>query len=150
MVIDVIYPGWVPFKELAVSEDIPGWIKAHDQILEYPFEQLVTGHLGRVGTRQDVLTQREYVRDLEVAGRNAITSLKFEDVLKRVGADANNSWALFQAYLDMASEMTTKEMLAKWRGKLGAADVFTYDHAQTIVESLRIDYGVLGAFGIRP
>ncbi|MGA5761739.1 hypothetical protein [Nonomuraea bangladeshensis] len=30
MVVDVIFPGWVPFKSLAASQDIPAWIKAHD------------------------------------------------------------------------------------------------------------------------
>ncbi|MGW1623432.1 hypothetical protein [Streptomyces sp. NPDC002172] len=33
---------------------------------------------------------------------------------------------------------------------LVAADVFTRDNAWTLLESLRIDAGVLGPFGVRP
>ncbi|GGP14627.1 hypothetical protein LDL08_35650 [Nonomuraea glycinis] len=53
MVVDVLYPGWVPFKNLAVSQDIPGWLRAHDTAMRYPWRTLVGGHLGRLGTRAD-------------------------------------------------------------------------------------------------
>src|SRR3989440_4775259 len=33
MFVDVVMPGWIPFKGLAVSQDIPGWISAHDVAL---------------------------------------------------------------------------------------------------------------------
>jgi hypothetical protein len=35
--------GWIPFGELAVSTNIPGWIKAHHQILEYPYKHHLSG-----------------------------------------------------------------------------------------------------------
>lgn len=35
-------------------------------------------------------------------------------------------------------------------GVLAAADVFTVDNAMAMLESLRIDAGELGPFGIRP
>jgi len=34
--------------------------------------------------------------------------------------------------------------------RLGGADVYTLANAYSLVESLRIDYGQLGAFGIHP
>jgi hypothetical protein len=37
----------------------------------------------------------------------------------------------------------------KYLGKL-AADVFTFDNASAVLESLRIDRGVLGPFGDHP
>ncbi|MEZ0071346.1 MBL fold metallo-hydrolase [Planotetraspora sp. GP83] len=59
MVVDVIYPGWVPFTNLAVSQDIPGWIGAHDVAMNYPWKTLVGGHLGRLGVRADGHLQRQ-------------------------------------------------------------------------------------------
>jgi len=44
MVVDVLFPGWAPFKNLAVSQDIPGWIAAHDVAMRYPWTTLVGGH----------------------------------------------------------------------------------------------------------
>src|SRR5260370_1102290 len=44
MLVDVIFPRWVPFKQLAVSQDIPDWIKAQDVAMSYPWQTLVAGH----------------------------------------------------------------------------------------------------------
>lgn len=38
MVVDVIFPGWVPFKNLAVSQDIPDWIRAQDIAMGYQWQ----------------------------------------------------------------------------------------------------------------
>jgi len=58
MVVDIIWPGWVPFTQLGYAEDVPGYIQAHDDILAYDFDLLIAGHLNRPGTRQDVETQK--------------------------------------------------------------------------------------------
>ena len=61
-----------------------------------------------------------------------------------------NSWAIFKAYLDAASQQAADPIVAKYTGKLAAADVFTFDNAYVLFESLRIDAGVLGPFGNHP
>lgn len=58
MVVDVIFPGWVPFRRLAVSEDIAGWIRRPDIALTFDFDVLVAGHNTRLGNRNDVLIQK--------------------------------------------------------------------------------------------
>ena len=146
LLIDVIFPGWAPFKELAISQDIPGWIGAHDQILEYPFRTLVSGHLGRLGARADVETQRDYIADLRANAEQAIAGVDFMPIAQEVGF--GNIWVLFDAYLDALIAATTEPTLAAWRGKLGGVDVFTADHAWKMIESLRVDYGQLGPFGL--
>ena len=35
MLVDVVFPGWAPFKDLALAMDIPGYIAAHDEVLTY-------------------------------------------------------------------------------------------------------------------
>ncbi len=67
MSVDVVFPGWPPFSELAQSDDIPGWVNAHDQILAFDFKAYIGGHLNRHGDRKDVETQKEYVSDLFAA-----------------------------------------------------------------------------------
>jgi len=49
----------------------------------------------------------------------------------------------------MTAQRAADATLAKWRGRLGGVDIFTFRNASTMVESLRVDYGVLGPFGIR-
>ena len=54
MLVDVIFPGWSPFLELAVTTNPFEFIKANDDVLAYDFETMVSGHLGRTATRADV------------------------------------------------------------------------------------------------
>ncbi len=60
----------------------------------------------------------------------------------------NNAWAVFNAYLDAASSQTAAPVIAKYLGKLAAADVFTNDNAFVMFDSLRVDYGVLARSAI--
>ncbi len=147
MVVDVIFPGWVPFKNLAVSQDIPDWIRAQDVAMGYPWQTLVAGHLGRLGSRADGDLQIAYVADLLASARATMASLDPAPFFARYG---NNAWAVFKAYLDAASSQTAAPVIAKYLGQLAAADVFTNDNAYVMFESLRVDYGVLGPFGDHP
>ncbi|MEU2282500.1 MBL fold metallo-hydrolase [Streptomyces sp. NPDC013178] len=149
MVVDVLYPGWVPFKHLAVSQDIPAWIEAHAIAMRYPWKTLVGGHLGRLGVRADGTRQQQYMADLEASTRAAMAELDPTPYFNKYGA-SGNSWAIFKTYLDAVAERAAEPVIAKYSGLLAAADVFTVDNAFTMLESLRIDAGILGPFSIRP
>jgi len=148
MVVDVLYPGWVPFKNLAVSQDVPGWIAAHGIAMRYPWTTLVGGHLGRLGVRADGALQQEYVADLDAAARATIANLDPTPFFQKYGP-TGNSWAIFKTYLDAAARLTADPVIAKYTGRLAGADVFTTDNAFAMIESLRIDSGDLGPFGVR-
>jgi glyoxylase-like metal-dependent hydrolase (beta-lactamase superfamily II) len=137
MLVDVIFPGWVPFDYLAVSIDVPGTIAAYDQTLAYPFDTFVGGHLTRLGTRQDVLMGREYMQDLKDDTAAALQAVPFAAVVEKVGYE--NVYALAKTYYDTVIDMAAKAMLAKWQGRLGGADVFTRDNCYAMQTSLRGD-----------
>lgn len=147
MLIDVLFPGWAPFKGLGASQDIPGWIKAHDIAMDYPWKTLVGGHLGRLGVREDVKIQKQYVDDLLASTRAVEASLDPTPFYEKYGP-SGNSWAIFKAYLDAVATTAAAPVVAKYTGILGSADVFTVDNAMAMIESLRIDFGELGPFGI--
>jgi glyoxylase-like metal-dependent hydrolase (beta-lactamase superfamily II) len=148
MLVDVVFPGWVPWKQLAVSQDIPGWIKAQDIALRYPWETMVAGHLGRLGTRADTELQVAYVADLLAGARATVNSLDPTPFFQQYGT---NAWAVYKAYLDAASAQIAAPVTQKYLGKLAAADVFTLDNAFTVFEfSVREDGGMQGPFGIHP
>ena len=149
MVVDVVFPGWVPFKNLAESQDLPGWIAAHDAVLATPWQTFVGGHLGRLGTRADVALQRDYVHDLDASARETLTTLDPTPFFARYGP-TGNAWAIFRSYLDAATDQAAAPIAAKYTGRLAAADVFTTANAAAMVNSARIDAGVLGPFGIHP
>ena len=137
MLVDVIFPGWVPFKSLALAEDIPGFIKAHDEVLSFDFDTFIGGHLGRLGTREDVKIQREYISDVQANAAAALKKVDFLAIANQTGYE--NKWLLFDTYLDAVANECTDLTLKKWNGRLGGADVFTNDHCSVMSESLRID-----------
>jgi Zn-dependent hydrolases, including glyoxylases len=149
MVVDVIFPGWVPFKNLALSQDIPGWVRAHDITMDYGWRSLVGGHLGRLGVRADGQLQRQYMRDLDTSVKQTMASLDPTPFFQKYGP-SGNAWAIFKTYLDAAARQAAAPVVDKYLGKLAGADVFTVDNAFALFESLRIDAGTLGPFGIRP
>ncbi len=46
--------GWVPVYNLNLTGDVPGYIEAPAIALSYPWTHLISGHMGRLGTRDDV------------------------------------------------------------------------------------------------
>ncbi|KAL9614509.1 MAG: hypothetical protein Q9167_001037 [Letrouitia subvulpina] len=157
MLVDVVYPGWTPFDRLGEVSNLPGYIRAHDQILSYDFNHYVGGHLDRSGTRQDVKIQREYVHDLYDNCKETIRLTTTDDPVlgaqailgAALGANPGNPWAAFRTYLDIAAGYCANVTNEKWSTRLAAADVFQFSNAAAMVESLRIDYGILGPFGNR-
>lgn len=160
MLVDIVYPGWVPFEALGESQNIPGYIKAHDQLLEYDFDHYLGGHLNRAGTREDVVIQKAYMTDLynncaeairlSAEPPSASNPLSAQTALIAVGqANPGNSWAMFDHYLsDVTAEWCANKTQSQWLGKLAAVDVYAKSHATVMIESLRLDFGVLGPFGV--
>ncbi|MFJ2648480.1 MBL fold metallo-hydrolase [Streptomyces sp. NPDC087420] len=144
MLVDVLYPGWVPFKNLAVSQDIPAWLRSQHIAMDYPWRTLVGGHLGRLGVRADGDLQLAYTADLESSVRRAM-NLDPTPYFEKYGP-SGNAWAIFRTYLDAVAEQAAAPVIAKYTGVLAAADVYTLDNAATLVESFRIDNGILGPF----
>ena len=137
LLIDVVFPGWSPFMELALTGDTPAFIQAHDDVLSYDFDVLVSGHLGRLATREDVETQKEYILDIQDNAAQALQTIDFFAIGAQTGFE--NTWLLIGTYLDAVVTECTRLTSAKWTGKLGAADLFTKGHCGTVVAALRLD-----------
>ncbi|MCP4318616.1 MAG: MBL fold metallo-hydrolase [Hyphomicrobiales bacterium] len=77
MLVDIVFPGWTPFPDLALAESVDGFLEAHNLILGYDFEHFIGGHLNRGGTRQDVETQQAYFADMVQAAGKANGTMDF-------------------------------------------------------------------------
>ncbi|MFQ5969183.1 MAG: MBL fold metallo-hydrolase [Nitrososphaerales archaeon] len=137
MLVDVVFPGWSPFKDLAMTEHVPAFIAAHDLILEYEFDTFIGGHLTRLGTPEDVKIQREYIQDIQANAATAFQTVDFFAIAEQTGFE--NSWLLFDTYLEAVIQSCTDATVPHWIDRLGGVDVFTDDHCFKIAESLRID-----------
>ena len=98
MVVDVIFPGWMPWRRLALAQDVPGYFAQVEQIKAMDFDVLVSGHVARTGTKTDVATQSEFINDLKAAAAKAPGTTKPGEGLN--SADLGNPWAYFDNYID--------------------------------------------------
>jgi glyoxylase-like metal-dependent hydrolase (beta-lactamase superfamily II) len=146
--IDIISPGWTPFKNCDASESFRGWVEAHDQILEYDFNAIVAGHCNRWGTREDAITAREYTNDMVTFSREALEQCGYMEILVRLGF--SNPWALWDNYFNEMTNYATKKVLTKtssngqtWAQRLAGADVMTKYHVYCLIEAMRLEWGFL-------
>jgi glyoxylase-like metal-dependent hydrolase (beta-lactamase superfamily II) len=145
MLVDIIFPGWVPFAYLAIAKDTAGFIEAHDTALKnYDFDTIVAGHLTRIGTRADVEVQKEFVLDLERAAARANQNVSFMDIAAKVGFD--DPWLLFSEYINTINKQCEEEMLPKWETRLGGTQSFMSTHCVAMTQSGRVDPTVQALF----
>jgi glyoxylase-like metal-dependent hydrolase (beta-lactamase superfamily II) len=142
MLVDVVVPGWVPFTRLGVATDVPGFLAAHEQALGYDFDILVAGHLTRLGTRQDVEVQRDYVLDVKAACERARTSISAVEIIQETGLE--DRWRFARTYFDRLASHAADEVVPRWVGRLGGVRAFTQDHCAAMLMALAHDWGVEG------
>lgn len=157
MVVDVVYPGWVPFRRLALSENIRGWLKGHDTILKFDFKTLVPGHLTILGddeapsgisAKQHVIWAKQYNDEIAAAinaGYRDISTL-FEGVGVVGGVLGNPfataaKWALFSAFYDASTQRCVealKNSTSDWKGKLAGEETFNFSNCEAYFVAARL------------
>jgi glyoxylase-like metal-dependent hydrolase (beta-lactamase superfamily II) len=141
MLIDIVNAGWVPIFNVNLSDDVLGYLDAPAKALEYPWTHFIGGHLGRLGTRDDVTLHQQYMADIVDSARDALGKVDPTPYWVHHGA---NVWAAVRGYLSAVADVATEPVVAKYTGVLAAADVreLTYTTTFDIMQSLRLDLGV--------
>jgi glyoxylase-like metal-dependent hydrolase (beta-lactamase superfamily II) len=139
MLVDVILPGWVPYDSFNLNEDVPGSIAAPGKAMAYPWKHFIGGHMGRLGSRHDIVVYEQYVRDLLAGVKQALVAVDPTPFFVKYG---NNSWAAVKTYQDAQVAYAADPVIKKYTGVLAAADVYTASTAFVLLESIRLDLGV--------
>ena len=137
MVVDVVFPGWMPWRRLALAQDIPGFFSQVEAIGKIPFKTLVAGHVARTGTHADVDLQSEFLRDLKAAAAQALAATKPGEGLNENAR--GNPWAVFDDYIDRVALQCVNQLTPKWATRLAAFDVYIWDQCYAMEQSLRIE-----------
>lgn len=137
MVIDVIFPGWMPWRRFALAKDIPGYFAQVEEINKMNWDILVSGHVERTGTHADVALQLEFMNDLRNTARQALASTKPGEGLNV--SYTENPWAVFDDYIDRVVIQCVNLLTPKWSTKLAGFDVYIWDQCYAMEQSLRID-----------
>lgn len=137
MAVDVVWAGWIPFEALGHAEDVGGYIAANKALLEMDWDVMVSGHVGRLATREDVATNIAYLDDLVAAVARSLQTTDYMVAANRAGFA--NPFLTVETYFDIVAETAAKEVEAKWVGKLAGADVWTYSNARAVMTWLRLN-----------
>jgi len=65
----VVNAGRVPIYNLNLSEDVPGYMAAPATALDYPWTHFISGHVGRLASREDGGVHQKYIDDIEASAR---------------------------------------------------------------------------------
>jgi glyoxylase-like metal-dependent hydrolase (beta-lactamase superfamily II) len=139
MLVDIVLPGWVPYDSFNLNEDVPGSIAAPAKAMAYPWKHFIGGHMGRLGTRSDIVVYQQYVNDLIDGVKKALVAVDPTPFFAKYG---NNAWAGVKTYQDAQVDYAAAPVIKKYTGVLAAADVYTASTAFVILESIRLDLGV--------
>jgi hypothetical protein len=139
MLIDIANVRWVPFAITNLSEDIPGYIAAPDKALSYSWKHFIGGHLGKLGTRDDLILHQQFMADVVDGVKKAIVTVDPTPYFEKYG---ENAWAVYKHYLDAITELASAPIVEKYTGVLGAADVYSASTVFWTMQSLRLDLGL--------
>lgn len=138
MLVDIVNPGWAPLYQSNLTEDVQGYIAAHDIALDYSWKHFIGGHVGRLGSRDDILLNQQYLADIDASARAALGTVDPTPFFVKYG---ENGWAAVRGYLDAVAAATAIPVIEKYTGILAAADVFTASTAFHVMQSIRLDLG---------
>ena len=138
MLVDIVNPGWAPVYQSSLAEDVQGYIAAPDTALGYAWKHFIGGHMGRLGTRDDINLHQQYMADIAASARTALDTVEPTPYFAKYG---ENTWAAVRAYLDAVAATAAIPVIRKYTGVLAAADVFTASTTFHVMQSLRLDLG---------
>ena len=132
MFIDVVNAGWVPIYNLNLSARTSSATWAPPAIaLSYPWTHLISGHVGRLATRDDVAIHQQYIADIEASSREALASV---NPVPYYVAGGQNVWAGVKGHLDAVTERAAAPVIAKYTGVLAAADIAEFTTTTTFAD----------------
>jgi hypothetical protein len=111
MLVDIVLPRWVPYDSFNLNEDVQGSIAAPARAMAYPWKHFIGGHMGRLGTRDDMTVYQRYVDDIIAGVKKALVTVDPTPFFVKYG---NNSWGRRPAIPGRAGQL---------RGRAGHQEV---------------------------
>ncbi len=138
MLVDVVYPGYMPYPQLGVAADIPGYVQAHRDALAYDFTDFVGGHVDRLGTRADVETSLAFAQDVLATARHSVDDLSFPQYLKQQPQPGLQTWFAHDEYEKNRVAACYSSLLSRWESRMQGADRFLASHCWSVIVGLAI------------
>lgn len=132
--VDTITPGDVPYANFGSTSKFAGYVAFFDEIMRYDFDTILSGHTAVLGTREDVVVNREYVRDVrDTALRGMKTMLPtFEQ--RFVTLDRRNGNLAYRMAIETVRGDCSRQIIDRWKSRLSVVDVWAHTHCETVIQ----------------
>jgi glyoxylase-like metal-dependent hydrolase (beta-lactamase superfamily II) len=141
MLVDIVAPGWAPVCQNSLAQDVPGYFAAPDIALTYPWKHFIGGHMCRLGTRADVATHRQFMRDIAETARTVLDSV---DPVALLVTGATR-WADGRDGVERVVAAAVAPVIERYAGVLAAVEVSAAAATLQVAHSMRVDLG----YGLR-
>jgi glyoxylase-like metal-dependent hydrolase (beta-lactamase superfamily II) len=138
MLVDIVNPGSAAVCQSNLADDVPGYIEAADTALTYPWKHFIGGHMGRLGTRGDIATHRQYMADIADSSKKALDTV---DPTPYFANETERAWAATRDYLAATTAAAAAPVIEKYTGVLEATEIFTAGTTFHVIQSIRLDLG---------
>jgi len=129
MLVDIVYPGYMPYPNLGVAADVAGYMQAHRDALTFDFEDFIGGHVDRLGTRADVENSMIFTDDLLSTTRRLLAEKPFPVYLKERKPEPGSSvWFAHDDYERERVDKCYQTLAPKWAPILRGTERFLASH----------------------
>ncbi len=133
MAVDTITPGEAPFMNFGATADVGAYLESFEQFLAYDFKHFFSGHVSVLGTRDDVVTARDYA--FEVRDRVFEGLASFDQIFGKAFAalDYKNANLGYRIAIEEIRDECASQVIKNWSDRLSVVDVWAASHCEQTV-----------------
>ena len=100
----------------------------------YVFDTILTGHTGVLGTREDVVINREYVHDVRNTALRGMDTVLPTFEHRFAMLDHKNGNLAYRMAIEAVRGDCTRQIVDRWTGRLSVVDVWAHTHCETVIQ----------------
>jgi hypothetical protein len=132
--VDTMTPGDVPYANFGSTSRFAGYVAFFDEIMRYDFDTILTGHTAVLGTREDVVVNREYVHDVRDTALRGMKTLLPTFEQRFATLDHKNGNLAYRMAIETVRGDCTRQIIDRWQARLSVVDVWAHTHCETVIQ----------------
>jgi glyoxylase-like metal-dependent hydrolase (beta-lactamase superfamily II) len=132
--VDTITPGDVPYANFGSTSKFAGYVAFFDEIMRYDFDTILTGHTAVLGSREDVVVNREYVHDVRDTALRGMKTMLSTFEQRFATLDHKNGNLAYRMAIETVRGDCTRQIIDRWKGRLSVVDVWAHTHCETVIQ----------------
>lgn len=133
MAVDTITPGEAPFMDFGVTEDVGEYLKFFDQVLEYDFDIILSGHVSILGNRADVVEAKEYTFDVKDSVLKGMQTFNEQFAKTFAAFEYKNANLAYRSVIEQLRKKCSTQIIGKWKDRLSVVDVWADSHCEKMI-----------------